>query len=433
MLVSEIFDALLVNLKVGDASTTIAMRRDEITKALNKTFRSIEGSTANRLMVGSYGRHTAIRGVSDLDLIYILPPSLRSTHSSDTGPRRVLERVRDALKARYPNTDIRVDRCVVRVQFTSSKFKFEVQPAFENDDGSFDYPDTKSATWKVTKPRAEINATRECNSRTSTNMRHLARMARAWKDSNGVAINGLLIDTLVHRFFSTTTEYDDKSTFWFDFMARDFFEFLKNEPDKDYYLALGSNQRVSVKSPFQAKAKKAYNRCLAAIAEDGKASANEKWREVFGTAVPVASSSAAKLFTDTEEFIERLFPVDIQHSVVIDCEVTQNGWRPTLLRMMLRDQTRILANKDLKFWITECTVPEPYDVRWKVLNRGHEAERRNKIRGQIITSSRPGVRNERTNFRGEHVVECYIIKDGIVVARGSIDVPISTNSDETAA
>ena len=85
MLVSEIFDALLANLKFGDASTTIAMRRDEITKALNKTFRSIEGSTANRLMVGSYGRHTAIRGVSDLDLIYILPPSLRTSSMARNG------------------------------------------------------------------------------------------------------------------------------------------------------------------------------------------------------------------------------------------------------------------------------------------------------------------------------------------------------------
>lgn len=71
MKVSEIFGQLLENLKVGDASTTIAMRRDEIIKALNKDFRSIEGSTAHRLMVGSYGRHTAIRSVSDLDLIFI--------------------------------------------------------------------------------------------------------------------------------------------------------------------------------------------------------------------------------------------------------------------------------------------------------------------------------------------------------------------------
>jgi len=428
MKVSEIFDALLENLKVGDASTTIAARRDEITKALNKDFRSVEGCTVNRLMVGSYGRRTAIRGVSDLDMIYILPAGLRSSYDSETGPRRILNRIRDDLKARYPNTEIRVDQCVVRVQFTSNKFKFEVQPAFENANGTFDYPDTKSESWNVTKPRHEITATKDCNDRTSKNMRHLARMVRAWKDTNGVVMGGLLIDTLVHRFFSTTTEYDDKGSLWFDFMVRDFFRFLAEEPDKDYYLALGSNQRVTVKKRFQPKAKKAYNRCIEAIADEGKASANKKWREVFGTAVPLEITKSARSFSDTEEFIENLFPVDIGHTVAIDCEVTQNGWRPTLLRRMLRDRTPLLANKGLDFTIIECSVPEPYEVRWKVLNRGDEAERRNNIRGQIISSSRPGVRHERTSFRGEHVVECYVVKDGVVVARDVIDVPISINA-----
>ena len=153
MKVSEVFDALLDNLKVGEASATIAMRRDEITKALNKDFRSIDGSTANKLMVGSYGRHTAIRGVSDLDMIFILPDYLRSSYEDENGPRRALNRVRNALKARYPMTEVRVDQCVVRVQFTNNAFKFEVQPAFENSDGSLDYPDTKAKGWKVTKPR----------------------------------------------------------------------------------------------------------------------------------------------------------------------------------------------------------------------------------------------------------------------------------------
>lgn len=429
MKVDEIFNALLENLKVGDASTAVAARRDEITKALNKDFRSVEGSTANRLMVGSYGRHTAIRGVSDLDMIYILPPGLRSSYSSETGPRRMLNRVRNDLTARYPNTDIRVDQCVVRVQFTSNKFKFEVQPAFENSDGSFDYPDTKAEGWKVTKPREEIAATKDCNGRTSTNMRHLARMARAWKDTNGVAMGGLLIDTLVYRFFSTTSEYGDKGSLWFDFMVRDFFEFLMNELDKDYYLALGSNQRVNVKKRFQPKAKKAYNRCLEAIANEGKASANKKWREVFGTAVPLEVTKAARSFKNTEEFIESWYPVDISESLAIDCKVTQNGWRTASLRKMLKNKTLLLPNKELDFTLNECSVSRPYDVRWKVLNRGDEAERRNNIRGEIISPNRAGnARHERTSFRGEHVVECYIIQGGIVVARDVIDVPISTNA-----
>lgn len=424
---AQIFDALLTNLKVGDTAATVASRRNEITKALNKDFRSKEGSTDHKLMVGSYGRHTAIKGVSDLDMIFILPPGIRADYDGDTGPRRMLERVRNDLRDRYSNTDIRVDQCVVRVQFKSNAFKFEVQPAFENSDGSFDYPDTASESWKVTKPRAEVEATKECNDRTSTNMGHLARMARAWKNANGVNMGGLLIDTLVHRFFAQTTDYDSAGTGSFDLMVRDFFEFLKDEPDKDYYWALGSNQRVKVKARFQPKAKKAYNRCVEAIANEGKTSANKKWREVFGTAVPLKASESARSFDDTEEFIEKKYPVDIQYTLAIDCTVAQNGWRPASLREILQAKSLLLPNKELDFAVTECNVPGPYDVRWKVLNQGDEAERRNKIRGQIVPSNRAKGRHESTEFRGDHLVECYVVKDGIVVARDRIEVPISAN------
>jgi hypothetical protein len=186
---------------------------------------------------------------------------------------------------------------------------------------------------------------------------------------------------------------------------------------------------VNVKKRFQPKAKKAYNRCLAAITNAGKASANKKWREVFGTAVPLQVTESARSFKDTEQFIESQYPVDISESLEIDCKVTQNGWRPASLRDMLKNKTLLLPNKELDFTITECTVPYPSDVKWKVLNRGDEAERRDNIRGQIISPNRAGnAQHERTSFRGQHVVECYIIKDGIVVARDVIDVPISTNA-----
>lgn len=431
----EIFDALLGNLKVGATASTVASRRDQIAKALNKDFRSKDGCADHTLMVGSFGRHTAIKGVSDLDMIFILPAGIRSDYDGETGPRRMLERVRDDLKARYPNTEIRVDQCVVRVQFTSNSFKFEVQPAFENTDGSFDYPDTKAKGWKVTKPREEIAATKECNDRTSTNMRHLARMVRSWKNANGVNMGGLLIDTLVHNFFTQTSDYDSAGTGSFDLMARDFFEFLKDEPEQDYYLALGSRQRVHVKAKFQPKAKKAYNRCLEAIDLEGKSSANKKWREVFGTSVPLATSTSesSRSFKDTEEFIEDRFPVDVTESVSIDCEVTQAGWRPTWLRAMRRDRLLLKADKSLKFMVTGCSVAEPYTLKWKVLNRGPEAERRDMVRGQIVDSSKPGVRTEHSDFKGEHVVECYVVKDGVVVARDRIDVPISNTTVKPAA
>ncbi|WP_399890796.1 nucleotidyltransferase [Streptomyces sp. BBFR51] len=422
---SELFSSLLQNLKVGDSNITVASRRDEITKALNKEFRAKEGSTEHRLMVGSYGRHTAIRGVSDLDMLYALPPSIRANHAGETGPRRILAQVKDTLQKRYPNTEVRVDQCVVRVQFSSNSFKFEVQPVFENDDKSFSYPDSVDRGWKVTKPRDEIRATQECNERTSNNMRHLARMVRAWKNTHGVNMGGLLIDTLVHRFFSRTECYNSAGLHTYDLMVRDFFEFLAVQPDQSYYSALGSGQNVAAKKGFQPKAKKAYKRSLEAIASEGTATANKKWRSMFGTSVPLKAVSAAHAFDNSEQFIEDWYPVDIRHSLTIDCEVAQNGWRPASLRKMLEERTFLHANKTLDFTIIECSADRPFEVWWKVLNRGSEAEKRNEIRGQIIKSNRQDARHERTKFRGEHVVECYIIKDGVAVARDRIDVPIA--------
>lgn len=423
---AELFAKTISNLKVGDSVHNINARRDEITKALNKSFRSKEDCTDYKLMVGSFGRHTAIKGVSDLDMIFILPPGIRTSYSDENGPRRILERVRNVLKDRYPTTEVAVDQCVVRVQFVSNAFKFEVQPAFENQDKSFSYPDTVARSWKVTKPRNEILATKVCNDLTSSNMRYLARIVRSWKNAHGVNMGGLLIDTLVHRFFEGSRDYDHTGFDSFHLMLRDFFKFLKDEPEQAYYHALGSNQQVKVPYKFQPKAKKAYLHCVAAI-ESNAVSAAEKWREVFGSAVPSVAKTNEHSIDDTEEFIENLYPVDITTSVHIDCKVTQDGWRPTTLREMLRTHAPLKAEKELKFWITSCSAAEPYEVRWKVLNRGNEAQRRKATRGQIIESSSHNVRIEHSDFRGNHVVECYIIKDGVVVARDCIDVPITTN------
>lgn len=58
-------------------------------------------------------------------------------------------------------------------------------------------------------------------------------------------------------------------------------------------------------------------------------------------------------------------------------------------------------------------------------NVGDEAKRRNCLRGLIENPnlSNNG-RKETSNFFGPHYVECYIIKNGVVVARDRILVPI---------
>ena len=418
-----LFDGLIENLKVSNAKE-IKDRRDEITKALNQAFRGNDSTSDNRLMVGSWGRNTAINGVSDLDLIYVLPSSLRDDYRKSGGPRKALEAAKYAIAEHYSTSEIRVDRLVVSLKFTN--YLFEIQPVFETESGDFEYPDTYSDSWKITKPRAEIQAMKNINESTEGDARLLCRLARAWKNKNDVPMGGLLIDTLVHRFLTSTDLYSPEAALFET--VRDFFKYLSELPKQSNFNALGSNQKVKVKKNFQGKAKHAYGLCVDAIEAEGKASMVSKWKKVFGKFVPscyeLERSKIYDDYIDTEEFVEDLYEINIRYEIVIDCLVTQNGFRPDHLKDMLRDHIWLRPRKKLDFKVVNCTVPEPFIVKWKVLNRGEEAMRRNEIRGQIINGKRDRQHTENTKFRGEHYVECYAIKDDEVVARARIDVPI---------
>lgn len=74
MTISEMFSGFISNLSINNAET-ISSRYGELTTALNKQFRDTESNTANTLQVGSFGRKTGIRGISDLDMLYIMPKS----------------------------------------------------------------------------------------------------------------------------------------------------------------------------------------------------------------------------------------------------------------------------------------------------------------------------------------------------------------------
>jgi len=424
MTISEMFKDFLSNLQVDNAST-ISLRYGEITSSLNKKFRDTESKTANTLQVGSYGRWTGIKGISDLDMLYIMPSTKWDDYKNDQS--KLLKDTKDAIKARYPNTEVKVDRLVVQVIYTN--FMVEVQPVFEQDDRSFKYPDTyNGGSWKITKPREEIDAMKDFVDQKNKNLRKLCKMARAWKNKHGVGMGGLLIDTLAHNFFNSTTDYDDKSYTYYDWMCRDFFKYLADEPDKDYYLALGSRQQVKVKEKFQSAAQDAYELCLDAIKAGEQDSANKKWKKVFGRNFPAAQteqkSKSLRSFKNTEQFIEDLHPIDIRYSLKIECEVSQNGFRSNFLTQMLASRIPLLANKRLDFMVDQINVPGEYIIKWKVLNRGAEAERRDCVRGQIFRDDGFRKRRETTTFKGEHIVECFAIQNGVVVAKDRINVPI---------
>ncbi len=429
MTTAEMFEQLLNNLAI-DNKEQISERYGEITCALNRTFRDTDSKTANSLQVGSYGRGTAIRGVSDLDMLYLMPAAAWERYQNGR-QSALLQDVKNAIKERYSRTEMWGDGQVVVVSFGNQEI--EVVPAFEQDDGSFKYPNTNNGgSWPITKPRNEMGAMLAMDRVKNGNLRCLCKMTRAWKNKHGVAMGGLLIDTLAYKFLDQTADYDKKSYLYFDWMVRDFFKYLSDLPDQEFYLAPGSNQRVAVKKRFQSKAKKAYNLCLKAIDAEGQAGAAKKWKKVFGRPFPIveeaskqSADATSRSWDKTEEYIEDRYPVDIRYNIEIDCDVSQKGFRENSLRNMLLRKIPLLARKTLIFQVTSINVPEPFHIEWKILNRGPEAERRNHVRGKILKDLGRMQKEEYTSFRGDHIAECYAVKNGVVVAKDRIDVPIA--------
>ncbi len=58
---------------------------------------------------------------------------------------------------------------------------------------------------------------------------------------------------------------------------------------------------------------------------------------------------------------------------------------------------------------------------WQIMNTGAEAIRNGQTRGAFYDGQKKSgrVREEQTSYRGNHMVQCYVIKDGIIIAQSN--------------
>lgn len=291
MTISEKFQTFCENLRMSKIVVNdVSSRYKRITKQLNYDYYGSNSETLNSLYVGSYGRGTAIH-VSDIDILFILPYHVYNQYNSYAinGQSALLQAVKKSINKTYSASYLGADGQVIKLDF-SDRICFEIVPCFTNTDGSFTFPDSNNGgSWKTTNPKLEIAELTTANNNWNKNLKRLCRMARAWKDKKNVSIGGLLIDTLAYNFLKTW-DYRDKSYTYYDWMTRDFFQYLMNKTStQEYWLAPGSNQYVKRKGNFEYTARTCYNLALEAIEYETKNqewSANQKWREIYGTKFP---------------------------------------------------------------------------------------------------------------------------------------------------
>lgn len=292
MSVATMFETFCSNLVIGkDLRNSISTRVGRMVRCLNEDFRNSDSDTANSFYVGSYGRNTAIPSVSDVDAIFALTAATYNQYNNHVGNGQsaLLQAMRTSVRRTYPSTEIAADGQVIVVKFTDN-IKVEILGAILNQGDGYTFPDSNGGgSWKTCKPKQEMAEFSSRDKACNWNLVQLARMARAWRDKNDVLMSGMLIDTLAYQFIGEWA-YRDKSYLYYDYLTRDFFEYLSGlSTTQDYWLAPGSGSYVKKTGNFQNKAKSAHSLALSAINHLGR---NEMWsahydyRSIYGNFFP---------------------------------------------------------------------------------------------------------------------------------------------------
>lgn len=285
------FERFCRNLQFSeDDLSTIRYRYHTITKRINLDYWNSSSDTAHSLYVGSFGRDTEIYS-SDIDMLVHLPYSTyqRFKAYSSNGQSALLQEVKRTIEKTYSVSKLKADGQIISIPFTDN-INFEILPAFLNVDGTYTFANSNyGGSWKITDPKAEIEAIRSMNNSCNSNLKRLCRMARAWRDKNSVDISGILIDILCYNFLSEWA-YNDRSFYYYDWMTRDFLKYISEQPtSQNKWKVMGSGRYIYCFGSFQKSAKEAYDIALEAIADEKKypSCANSEWRDIYGSRFPI--------------------------------------------------------------------------------------------------------------------------------------------------
>lgn len=137
---------------------------------------------------GSLNHGTAVKGFSDADYFV----SLKGTRPE--AGYTALAKVRDSLKGRFPQTNIRVAAPAVVCHFGNRSETVEVVPAYVNTDGSYSIPDPATGGWMESNPANHLQYVSDANKLHNGDAKKMIRLIKAWKYMQSVPISSFYLE-----------------------------------------------------------------------------------------------------------------------------------------------------------------------------------------------------------------------------------------------
>ena len=202
-----------------NSELTPSQRSDAMTKVhnvgrcLHAAYYQGAYDPGNVVVVGSYGKGTTVRPLSDIDMLYLLPVSEyhRINQVFGNGQSQLLQEVKRTLANTFPRTDLSADGQVVMAPFTS--FAVEIVPAFRCNDGTYVTCHTAGGgSWRSSNPQAESHAIANLDIVFGNKVTHLIKLLKAWKHTCNVPLKSIVLEIAACSFVRQW-QYNQKSIF----------------------------------------------------------------------------------------------------------------------------------------------------------------------------------------------------------------------------
>lgn len=276
----------------------------EAATCLSQCFHSADGSPpagvsaagpGDYVVIGGYGKGTAIRPGRTVDMLYVLPAALRphGRPQGGAGPPRLIHDLAAVLRARYGAVDGTGDGWIACAGGAAGDGTVvRVIPCFPCAEGGFLIA-APGAGWRHANPLAEAARLRLADRVSANKATHLIVMAKAWRQANGVAMGGLALELLACEFAGLWT-YQRRSLLFYDWMVRDFFFWLGLQGRRPLPVP-GAMETVHAGDGWLDDAAAAYTTARRAcrLERDNRDDdAREHWVDIFGPAFGDAPAAA---------------------------------------------------------------------------------------------------------------------------------------------
>jgi len=451
--VNDLFETFLQNIEPDKEAVDYAMKAHKPVREHLETDDDFKEYFEDSFLYGSYRRHTATGDIKDVDIVIV---TNFDPESEDHTPQKVLRKLKDVLAKYYKDPENpEYQRRSIRINeplpsSADTEMTLDIIPAVPLGDGSdiLLVPDRELKEWVQTNPKGHIEYVHELNDEDHSDGSFvpLSKIMKWWWKYQCSVVQpkverpkpkGFWIECL------TAENFNPEAESW----ANHFIETLSNIsekyidvedvpvlsdpglPEQEIKTSITKEEFVTfmdIVNDSLELARQAYDE-----ADESKSS--ELWKEIFGEEFPTTTKKSAAETTQrgvrareaNEEFIEDLgiIPINTNYRLFINATVTQDGFRPFLLRGIYNF---LRKRRSLSFFIDKSRSNIPLDavIYWKVKNHGQEAANRGQLRGEITRDRGKWAKDESTAYEGTHYVECYAVVNDQCIASNRIDVPI---------